>query len=74
MQEGKSSPRTKGRTGTELSLEVDKVIDGLIDKTVAPDLANTVAQSATVRLRIALGYVEYARARGEKPNLPFFAA
>ena len=74
MTEAKNGPRTKGRTGTELALALDQMIDGLIDKTVAPDLAGTVAQSANVKLRIALGYIEHARARGEKPNVPFFAA
>lgn len=68
------SPKTKGRTGNELSDELDRQFDKLIDGTLAPDAATAQAHHATVRLRIALGYVEHARARGEKPNVPFFAA
>jgi hypothetical protein len=68
-----SSPRTKGRSGEELALELDKVIDGMNDKTIALDMAAIKAQVAGVELRIWLGHIEYARARGEKPELPFFA-
>lgn len=68
-----NDPRTKGRNVVESMLYLDQVLDALDAGTISPDAANSKAQQANIKLRHALGQIEHARARGEKPNVAFFA-
>ena len=72
MNDEQRLDRSNARTGKELALDLDKVLDGVISGAISPDRASTVAKLGNVTLRTHLGYIEHAHARGEKPAVPFF--
>jgi hypothetical protein len=48
---------------------LEENLEALISGERTPAQASAVARNATVQLRHALGQMEYAKARGEKPHV-----
>jgi hypothetical protein len=69
-----SSNKPKSGAGHELAADLLTIVKLLkdADPKMTPDLAGSIASVANVALRTELGHIEYARARGEKPDIAFF--
>lgn len=70
-----SPNKSKGDTSHELAADLAKVRARLMDDEddkMNHDKAGAIASISNVELRVHLGELEYARSRGEKPDIAFF--
>lgn len=67
-----SGLKLKARTATGLCDLMLSVLEAVVGGEMTPEAGGSAASVANNALRAQLGRIEYYRARGEKPSIPFF--